>query len=223
MERDDRTAEKVQVDVKLGEFGERIRQASTRDELIVFVTDALEALGILEVGIDLSPVNEKLPHIYIISVRGALYNLNIPVPPPPPAPLNTPRDADYYSNVEYLRYDLAKFARAQKKDVCELRVQRNESILCANHEVIKWQTYLLNAGVALGMAGKMIEAARIKALILITLFQKAGYEVEYKFYKAKHRNVAEGEKPPLTHFLELPEERQRADRYVIIKVSLPGE
>ncbi len=97
-----------------------------------------------------------------------------------------PRDKEYYSNPEYVRSDLERFTEELGEWETPLDVNTGNisklEITCSNGEKVKGATYLLNAGVALGMAKGIKEAQSKQAEILKTLLKTAGYEVRDKDY-----------------------------------------
>ncbi len=104
------------------------------------------------------------------------------------------RDKEYYSNPKHVRSDMEALAEqlGEGKTPLDLSTSNIEKfeITCSNGEKkVRGQTYLLNAGVALGMAKDTREASSQWADILKTLLKIAGYEVRDKEYYSNPEHV----------------------------------
>ncbi|MFC1615831.1 hypothetical protein ACFL21_01710 [Patescibacteria group bacterium] len=91
-----------------------------------------------------------------------------------------PRDAAYYRNPDIVKKDLEEFARKTELEtplqLSTISTYMRTSINCSNGEKIKFQRYLSNAGVALGLFAKSREAGSQLSFILKKLLEIAGYE-----------------------------------------------
>ncbi|MFC1615834.1 hypothetical protein ACFL21_01725 [Patescibacteria group bacterium] len=101
-----------------------------------------------------------------------------------------PRDQVYYNDSDIVRTDLQSFADQFRESPFNLSTSpkyADTPIICSNGEELRFERYLVHAGLALGMANSHDEAHVISAKIRHKLMEIAGFqERDVEYYRSRN-------------------------------------
>gem|GEM_PF-6629888 len=90
--------------------------------------------------------------------------------PPEPEPILFKRDRSYYENPEYIRADLEAFAQLagvqSGQKLLSTAAHKKTQARCSNNEIVRFERYVKNAGVKLGLVANSTEASGQQKMIL---------------------------------------------------------